>query len=243
MLDAFIPHFEELRRRLLVSLAVFIALSALSFFFSAPILDFLTLPLRQYGPPAVFFQKPYDAFLAHLKVSALAGFLTGSPFYIAQAWSFVTPGLYAKEKKAFTAVIATTSLLFLAGAAFSFLIVLPVSLRFLLGFETQTLKPLVGVDDYFSFLFAMVLAFGFVFNFPVVVVGLVRLGVVQTETLRRARRAVIACLFLTAAVLTPSPDPVGQIFLALPLIGLFEISLWVCRAWGPPPRPTKANPE
>ena len=227
----FIPHLEEFRRRFLFCVAVFSVAAILSYFYSHPILDFFTQPLRNSPYPAeLIFQKPYDAFLIHLKVAAFSGFLLSSPLWLFQIWSFTAPGLYEKEKKVFLPVIFISIFLFWVGVILSYTLVVPWALQFLLGFQTETLKPLLSVGPYFSFLFGMLIAFGILFDFPVFMVGLVELGVVKTKTLAASRRLIIVIIFVVAAVLTPSPDPLSQLLLALPLWGLFEISLGIA-AW------------
>ena len=225
----FLSHLEELRRRLIVSLAAFFLFSIFSYFFSKQLLDFLTLPLNQFQQAQLFFQTPYEAFLTHLKVAAFAGFLLSSPILLTQGWFFVAPGLYPREKKIFLPLILVTCLLFLVGALFAYLVVVPWGLHFLLSFQTESLKPLLGISPYFSFLAGMVLAFGFVFDFPIVIISLVRLEIINTKKLANARKGIIVFLFFLAAVLTPSPDPISQLLLAFPLIFLFEISIFAAR--------------
>lgn len=227
MLPDFVPHLEELRRRLLVSLALFAAASTIAYFFSSSLIDFFTLPLKQHGDVQLFFQKPFEAFMTHLKVAALTGLVAASPFLLAQIWFFIAPGLYDREKKVFLPIILISAVLFLAGIVFAYTLVIPWGLGFLLSYQTESLKPLLGIGPYFSFLTGMLLAFGFLFDFPVFIVGLVKLGVVKTKTLAKARRAVIVIIFILAAILTPSPDPASQVLLAIPLVIVFEISLWV----------------
>lgn len=222
----FIPHLEELRRRLLICLAVFFATSIISYFFSHTLLEFFTQPLRNGPYPAgLIFQKPYEAFLIHLKVAAFAGFLISSPVLLFQGWLFVAPGLYEREKKIFLPIILISIILFWVGVIFSYVFVVPWALQFLLGFQTETLRPLLSVGPYFSFLTGMMAVSGVLFDFPVFMVGLVELGVVKIKTIIESRKLVIVLIFITAAILTPSPDPVTQLLLALPLLGLFEISL------------------
>lgn len=226
----FIPHLEELRRRFLLCAAVFAVTSVISYFFSREILDFLTQPLSQSPYPAqLVFQKPYEAFLIHIKVAAFAGFLFSSPLLLWQLWLFVAPGLYEKEKMVFVPVVWISIALFWVGILFSYFFVVPWTLQFMLGFQTDTLRPLLTVGSYFSFLIGMLISFGVLFDFPVFMVGAVELGVVTTGALRRSRRIIIVLIFITAAVLTPSPDPLSQLLLALPLLVLFELSLWIAR--------------
>ena len=225
----FLDHLEELRKRLLLVLAAFGIFSLAAYFFSGPLLDFLTGPLLRFNDTPLYFSAPYDAFLAHLKVSVLTGALLASPVFFVELWLFMAPGLYRRERKIFLPLVFASVFLFLTGAAFAFGVIVPVGLRFLLGFQTESLKPLLGVDSYFSFLIGMVLAGGILFDLPVVVLGLVRGGVLGPGALRSARKGVIVFIFILAAVLTPTPDPVGQILLALPLILLYEGCIWAAK--------------
>jgi len=223
----FVAHLEELRRRLLIALIAFAIVTVASYFFSRQLLDLLIEPLRRYQDVELFFHKPYEAFLIHLKVAALSGILISSPVFITQLWLFISPGLYTHEKKIVIPLILISILMFLTGAAFAYGIVIPWGLHFLLSFQTEGMKPLLGVGPYFSFLIGMILAFGVLFDFPIAIVGLVRLGVLQTARLKRGRRTVIVLILIASAVLTPSPDPVSQLLLAVPLLFLFELSLLV----------------
>lgn len=206
----------------MASLAAIFIFSFASYFFSKPLLEFLTLPLRQFGETALYFQSPYEAFLAHLKVSLLAGTLAAAPVFLIELWLFIAPGLHRREKKALFFLLSVSVLLFLIGAAFAFWILVPWGLRFFLGFQTYTLRPLLGIGPYFSFLAGMVLACGIAFDLPVVLLGLVGAGILKKEALRRSRKSVIVSLFILAAVLTPSTDPASQILLTLPLLLLYE---------------------
>ena len=228
-LSDFTSHLEELRRRMMLAFFVFLSASAVCYFFSHPILDFLTLPLRQQGHTDLFFQKPYEAFLLHVKAAAFSGLLISSPWLIIQGWLFVSPGLYESEKKLFLPLSAASVALFLAGAAFAFYIVVPFGLNFLLSYQTENLRPMLNAGAYFSFLVTMVLGLGIFFDFPVILAGLVMLGVLKTAVLVRSRKIIVVLIVIAAAVLTPSPDPFSQLLLAIPLWLLFEVSLFVTR--------------
>ncbi len=221
----FFSHLEELRRRLIVSLIAFLAAAIVCYFFSHTLLDWLIEPLRRFQSAELFFQKPYEAFLTHLKVAAFAGFVLSSPLLFTELWFFISPGLYEREKKVLLPLIVTSILLFLLGTFFAYAIVIPWGLHFLLSFQTESLKPLLGVGAYFSFLIAMMLAFGAMFDFPVILIGLVQLKLVQTKTLAKSRKVIFVLILIAAAILTPSPDPASQLALALPLLLLFEASL------------------
>ncbi len=229
ILKDFVPHLEELRRRLIFCGIFFLFASTLSWFFARQILDFLTVPLQRLHIAHLYFQKPFEAFVIHLRAAVFAGLLLSLPAFFTQGWLFVAPGLYAREKKIFLPLIFVSVLLFLAGAFFAYVLVIPFGLAFLLGFETESLRPMLMSGPYFSFMTAMLFAFGLLFDFPLVVVALAALGIVKIQTFARYRKGVIVAIFIIAAVLTPSPDPVSQMLLAIPLCLLFEISLLVGR--------------
>ncbi len=225
----FTSHLEEMRKRLLLAFGVYLAASLICFFFSHPVLEFLTQPLRRSGHFNLFFQKPYEAFLLHVKTAAFSGLLVSSPWIIIQGWLFVAPGLYEKEKKLLVPLMAVSILLFAAGAFFAFYIAVPFGLNFLLSYQTESLQPMLNAGSYFSFLISMVLGFGIFFDFPVILAGLVMLGVLKTETLSQYRKIILVFIVAAAAILTPSPDPLSQLMLALPIWGLFELSLLITK--------------
>jgi len=225
----FVSHLEELRKRIIICLATFLLASVACYFFSSELLDILTAPLRRYSPHALFFNKPHEAFLTHIKVAAVAGFLLAVPVFFFNLWRFMAPGMYDGEKKVILPITVISIVLFLAGSYFAYAVVIPVGLHFLLSFQTEGLRPLLAIGPYFNFLLSMILACGILFDFPVVIVGLVRLGVVKTKTLAKARKMLIVAIFILSAILTPSPDPVSQLLLALPLWTLFEISLFIAK--------------
>lgn len=228
-LNTHLIHFEEFRRRALLGLGAFFLASLAAYFFSHPILEFLMEPLKQYTVEPLIFQKPYDAFVIHVKVSAFAGFLFSFPVLLTQLWLFVAPALKRKEQRVFLPVLTISIGLFLAGVALAFFYVVPWGLRVLLSFQTETLRPMLSAGAYFSFLTGMLLAFGVLFDFPVILVGLVELGILNTAQLTGSRKPIVVLIFIAAAILTPSPDPVSQLCLAVPLWLLFEASLWVAR--------------
>jgi sec-independent protein translocase protein TatC len=223
----FTSHLEELRRRLILCLVTLSLAAIAASFFSHFLLEFFTQPLSEVQGGTLFFQRPYEAFLIHVKVAIFTAIVVTSPLLITQTWLFVAPGLYQKEKKALGPIILISIVLFLLGAFFAYRIVVPLGLRFLLSFQTEELKPMLAIGPYFSFLTSMTFAFGILFDFPVVLSGLVMLGIVDRDTLVRARKLIVVFIFVGAAILTPSPDPVSQLLLAIPLFILFEISLVV----------------
>lgn len=233
--ESFLDHLEELRRRIVFSLAAVALLAVAAYFFSKPLLQFLTLPLRRFTDAQLYFHTPAEAFLVHLAVAGLAGVVLASPVLLTQLWFFAAPGLYHREKQIVFPLIWVSVLLFLAGAAFGFWVLVPLGLQFFISFETESLRPLLGIGPYFSFLTGMVLASGIIFDAPVVVLGLVKLGVLDRGKLVRSRKIIIVLIFVIAAVLTP-PDPGSQILLAIPLWALFELCVLCARCFEKKPK-------
>lgn len=219
-------HLEELRKRLIVSLISVGALSVLSFFSSDVLIKLIVAPAMRYIYSLYFF-SPYEAFMTKIKVSIVTGLVLSLPVIFYQLWLFVSPGLYPKEKKLVLPLVIISSVLFLIGVLFSYYLVIPFALSFFLNFQTGTLAPLISIGSYLSFFLSLVLIFGFLFDIPVVLIGLIVLGVIKTEFLKAQRKITIVAIFILAAVLTPTVDLFTQCVLAVALWMLFEFSIWV----------------
>ncbi len=228
---SFVGHLDELRTRLMISIGAVVAVAGLAYFFSEKILQILLQPIQTTGSPVYFF-SPADAFIIKIKIALFAGFILASPVIISQIWLFVVPALHEREKGMILPWIAATSLLFLAGISFCFFGVIPIALKFLMGFQTDFLKPMISVTSYVDFLWNLSLAFGIAFNLPVVVIILSSLGVVKVKTLTQYRKHAIVLIFIVAAVITPTPDMATQALLAIPLIFLYELGILGARVMG-----------
>ena len=222
--EGVVPHLEELRKRIIYSLISVIPTTVVCFFLAPKIINFLRRP---YGGKLVFISPP-EAFIVNIKVAIGAGIITAFPFIAYQIWKFVAPGLYPKEKKVFLGLILLSSMLFAGGVAFAYFVIVPLAFKFLLKFSYNWFEPLFTVGKYFSFLFKLMIAFGLVFQTPVIVLFLVATGVVSVDALKRYRRHVWVASFVIGAVLTP-PDVLSQVMMSLPLILLFEFSLLLGR--------------
>ena len=218
-----VEHLEELRGRLIKVLVCVGALSVAGYFYYEPILAFLAAPAKPHVTELYFF-GPAAAFLVQLKVAVFSGLIFSSPFILYHVWMFVSPGLYEGEQKVVLPSVVISSFLFFAGTCFGYVVALPVGLGFLLGYQTPLLKPLLDVDEYLSFTMMYLAGFGIVFDLPVFVVGLVKLHVLKSSTLRKFRRGFILGAFIVAAVLTP-PDVASQLLMAIPILILYEVSI------------------
>ena len=223
-----IEHLQELRRRLfIVALSIFL-FSILSFFIAQDIYEFLKYPALKYYPNLQFVTlSPSSAFFVLMKISLLAGIVFSFPVIFYQIWKFVEPGLLPKEKKLLYPLLGIGIVLFTLGVLFAYFAVLPVALKFLIGIGIDVLKvtPMISIDLYTSFILKLILAFGFLFQLPIVMYLLTTLGVVKNETWKRWRKPFIVLAFVLGAII--APDWMTQTLIALPLIVLYELSLWV----------------
>ncbi|MCP4396380.1 MAG: twin-arginine translocase subunit TatC [bacterium] len=216
-------HLEELRYRIVVALltvgACFLALYPLS--------KNLLLLIRAPMEEQLYMLAPTEAFVVHLKLAIFGAIIISVPMILYQAWAFVAPGLYSNEKKYTLPFVLVATLFFLLGGLFAYKVILPFGLSFLLGFGGDLVKPIISVSNYVSFVTKMILVFGTIFELPVVVVFLTKMGIVTPELMRKYRKYAIVCAFVLGAILTP-PDVFTQALMAGPLIVLYEISIWVC---------------
>ncbi|NQX93582.1 MAG: twin-arginine translocase subunit TatC [Erythrobacter sp.] len=230
-----LDHLIELRTRLMRSILALIVAFGVCLYFVDPIFGFLVQPLFKAFPAGegqLIFTKLPEVFFVELKVALFAAFVVSFPVIANQMWAFIAPGLYANEKRAFLPFLIATPVLFLSGAALAYYVVMPIAFLFFLGFGGETggleIQALPSVGDYLNTVMQFILAFGLTFLLPVLLMLLHRAGIVTREQLVGARRYVIVGVVALAAVVTP-PDPGSQIILAVPLLLLFEGSLFLMR--------------
>lgn len=219
-----IEHLEELRNRILFSLLLVLISACLAYSFTTQVMGFIT---RSIGK--LYFMSPTEAFWVQVKLAFFIGSYCASPFIFYQVWKFVELGLKRDEKRFILPLTISSFLLFTIGAAFCYFLVVPVAIKFLLSYGSLTLVPLISVSKYLSFIAALVFAFGITFQLPLVLMFLARVGIVTSYTLRKFRRFAILGSFIIGAALTPTPDMVNQTLLALPIIVLYELSIWLVR--------------
>lgn len=219
---SFLEHLEELRGRLIKMILAVIALAIVIYFYSDKLIDFFTAPL-----PQVYFMAPTEAFMVRIKISLIVGAVLAIPFIFYHLWMFVGPGLLKSEAKIVVPIVISATIFFVAGGALCFFVVLPLAIKFMLGFGTARMQPLISIDNYISFAGMLILAFGLVFELPVAAFILGRLGVVSAKALSKGRRYAVVIILIAAAILTPTPDAITQLLLAGPLYILYEISILV----------------
>jgi sec-independent protein translocase protein TatC len=222
----FLDHLEELRWRLIKCIAAVMILTVVSYLFSGQLLSFLTRPFP--AGRKLIFLSPAEGFIIRMKISLFGGIIFGLPVIFYQMWQFIAPGLLPHEKKYVPHIILISSFNFAVGALFAYFVIVPIGLNFLLSFETPDIEATIRIRDYLGFVTNMMLAFGVVFELPVLSFLLARIGIITPEFMARYRRYAIVLIFVVAAILTP-PDVFSQILLALPLLVLYEVSIVVAR--------------
>ncbi|MEW5766260.1 MAG: twin-arginine translocase subunit TatC [bacterium] len=224
-----IEHLEELRRRIIISAIAIMIGFGVAYFFIERIIDFLIKPLTKTEQAAsLVFLSPHEAFFAYLKLALFVGIFLSLPVTLYQAWKFISAGLFVSERRLALIYLPASLILFLVGAVFSYLVVLPIGIKFFLGFTTSTIRPMISVTSYISFLGMMILAFGVIFELPLVILFLTKLGVVTPDFLAKKRKHALLVILVVAAILTP-PDCVSQLLMAMPMMILYEGSIWVSR--------------
>ncbi|MDB2341656.1 twin-arginine translocase subunit TatC [Candidatus Pelagibacter bacterium] len=232
----FVSHLTELRKRLINSFIFLFIIFIICYFFSEYIYGFLVEPFSKAVKESglerrLIFTALQETFLTYLKVSFFTAFFITCPYILMQIWKFIAPGLYKHEKIAIIPYLALTPILFFLGGMLVYYLVMPLAIKFFLSFESAGLTtgmPIqleAKVNEYLSLVMKLIFAFGVSFQLPVVLSLLARVGVVDSKFLRKRRKYVVVMIFAAAALLTP-PDPVTQIGLAIPLLILYELSIF-----------------
>lgn len=227
-------HLEELRKRIVrILIAVGVAFLG-CFAFKEEIFRIVALPLISVLPPGthmVYTGLP-EAFFTYIKVSLYAGIFVASPVVLYQVWKFISPGLFPKEKKFVAPFVITSTLLFVGGVCFGYFLVLPGAYKFFLEFTTDFLKPMLSMREYLTLTLKLLLAFGIIFEIPVFLFFMTKIGLVTPRKLARMRRYAIVVCFIVAAIITPTPDAFTQCMMAIPMIVLYEVGILVSKLAG-----------
>lgn len=229
----FLDHLNELRKRLVrAAIGIFLGMLA-CYAFAKQMFTWLMLPLFQALPAnaTMIYTAPHEAFFTYIKMAFVAGFFLTSPYSFYQLWLFVKPGLYTHERKFIIPIAICSAFLFALGAVFGYFVIFPYAYQFFMGFSDVYVRPMITMSEGFSFACRLLFAFGIVFELPLVIFFLARLGVVTSKWLREKRKYAILFAFILAAILTP-PDVVTQMFMAGPLIILYEVGVLIAFLFG-----------
>jgi sec-independent protein translocase protein TatC len=234
---SFLEHLEELRQRLIRSVLALVVGFAVCWSFHEQIFHFLTQPLRAYDPNVKFiYTGPSDALMLYMKMAFFVGIFVASPYILYQIWAFISPGLYPHEKGYALPFILFGTVFFIGGAAFGHFVLFPATFRFLGQFGGADMQFLPKIDEYYTFYSWFLLGLGLVFQLPVVILILSRIGLVTPGFLLRQTKFAILTAFVVSAFITPSADVVNQTMLALPIIGLYLFGVAVAWVFGRPRR-------
>ncbi len=231
----FLEHAEELRKRVIYSVIPILVFFVPCYLFSKQLFDLLMRPIILSLPEgsSLIFTRPAEGFLTYLKVSLFFSFFLSVPFILYNAWHFVSPALYKREKRVVIPLVTFGTLFFILGALFCYFVAAPQGLRFLLGeYTTEHVKAFPSIKEALSFLSALMIGFGVVFEFPLIIFILSRLGLVTGEFLARQRKYALLINAVVAAFITPTTDAVSMMFMLIPLFIFYEVGIVIARIFG-----------
>lgn len=218
-------HLTELRKRIVYSLYALLVFTAVAYQYSKEIFDFIRRPIEKYLPEGgLVYTAPMDKFVAHFKLSIVAGVIGSCPFWLYQLWKFVAPALYKNEKKYMTSFITIGSFLFFSGVCFSYYVALPMTFDFLFSFGGDQDKPMITIDHYLDFVNQFALMFGVSFELPLILTLMAMAGLVSQKFLIDKGRYAVMLLALLAALITP-PDVMSMTIMLVPMIALYYIGI------------------
>ncbi len=226
---SFLEHLEELRWTIIKALIGIIIASIISWSFIDFIVnDILLLPARSIGVKLQNL-KPFGQLFLYFQVAVLSGLILSLPWVVYQIWLFISPALHRHERKYVSLVVIFTTISFLIGALFAYFILLPYSLNFAFTFGSEIIENRFAIDEYLSIVISMIILSGFIFELPMLSFFLTKLGLLTPKIMRRYWRYAIVIILILSAIITPTVDPVSQLLLAVPLLLLYEISIWISK--------------
>ena len=228
----FFDHLEELRNRIIYAFIGVIAACIITGIFIDPLMNFILLQPAAKAGVSLQNLKPFGVPLLYFKVIFLSGIILAFPFILYQLWKFIAPGLYDNERHWVTKITFFTSFCFLMGVAFAYFFMIPTMLEFASSFGSSMIRTDIDVNEYFGFMTMILLAAGLIFEMPMISFVLAKLGIINAKMLRKYWRHSAVGILVIAAVVTPTPDPVNQMFFAIPLLILYEISILVAKMGG-----------
>jgi sec-independent protein translocase protein TatC len=226
--QTFITHMEELRRAIIISVTAIVIGACVAFYYNEAILAVIVSPLSSLQETLIVTSVT-EAFFVKIKLALYAGFVLAFPIVVWALWRFIKPGLYPHERKYVYILLPVTVLLFAGGVLFAYFGILPLVLNFFIYIAGENLETLFKIDQYVSFVTAFTIPFGLVFELPVLVFFLTKIGVIKPDWMAKNRKYALLAIVVIAAALTPGPDPISQLMMAVPVYFLYEVSIWVSR--------------
>lgn len=226
---SFLDHLEELRWRIIYSMIGIVVGAVGLWFFIDPLMEYVLLrPAIEYKMELQNL-RPFGQVLIYIQVAVFGGLILSIPNTVYQIWKFISPGLYPRERRYISSIVVFTSLCFVTGVAFAYFFILPAALRFFVDFGTPAIENIISIEYYFDFILTLMLGAGLVFELPMLSFFLSRLGIVTPKLMRKYWRHAMVVSAFVAALISPGPDPVSMLMMAIPLVFLYEISIWISK--------------
>jgi sec-independent protein translocase protein TatC len=225
----FLEHLEELRWRIIYSLIGIVVGSIIAWIFIDFLVDVILLKPAKDSGAVLQNLRPFGQLFLFMQIAIMVGMIISIPNIFYQFWQFISPALRKKEKRYIFWIVAFSSVCFLGGIAFAYFAMLPLTLKFAAEFGSESIKNEFSIDEYMSIIISVMLAAGFVFELPMISFFLSKLGILKPSIMRKYRRHAIVIIMILAAFLTPGADPVSQLVLAVPLVVLYEISIFISK--------------
>ncbi len=226
---SFLDHIEELRWRIIYSLAGILLFTIVAWIFIDPLVEIVLLKPARDAKATLQNLKPFGQLFLYVQVAIVTGIVASLPNIFFQLWRFIAPALKKRERKYILWIVFFSTFCFLAGIAFAYFFMLPLTMKFASQFGSEAIKNEFAIDEYMSIIISVMLAAGVVFELPMVSFFLSKLGILTPAFMKKYRRHSIIIILILAAVLTPGADPISQLILAVPLVLLYEISIFISR--------------
>ena len=226
---SFLDHIEELRWRIIYSLIGIFVFTIVAWIFIDPLVEIVLLKPARDANASLQNLRPFGQLFLYVQVAIIVGIVASLPNIFYQLWKFIAPALNKKERKYILWIVFFSTFCFLAGIAFAYFVMLPLAMKFATKFGTIEIANEFAIDEYMSIIISVMLAAGVVFELPMVSFFLSKLGILTPSFMRKYRRHAIVIILVLAAILTPGADPVSQVILAVPLVLLYEISIFISK--------------
>jgi len=242
----FMDHLEELKKRLTVSVVAVLIASVVSYIFIDELWAFLSAPIMKVlpaGQKELVFTSLLDPFFCYIKLAFICGLFFSSPVILYEIWAFIKPGLYVHERR-FTAIfVIAGSLFFIGGACFGYFLIFPATFEILLSYAGPNMRPMLTMNEYFSLVSTLLIVFGVMFELPIIMFLLNKLGLVRVEIYTKHRRYAMILLVLLAAFITPTGDAVTLVLCSIPLVFLYEMGVIFSKIWGRKDKPVEQTKD